>query len=54
MNPKEIVSRTIDFSSPERLAHSFAPSDIVFARHKVKTFESDWFIENGKWRKYDQ
>jgi uroporphyrinogen decarboxylase len=54
MNSREIVIKTIDYDSPARLAHSFAPSDIVFTRHQVRTFETQWQQTDSGWQKYDE
>ncbi|AQQ69803.1 methylcobalamin:coenzyme M methyltransferase [Limihaloglobus sulfuriphilus] len=54
MNSREIVTKTIDYDNPVRLARSFAPSDIVFTRHKVKTLDTQWRRKDGVWRKYDE
>ena len=33
MNSGEIIQRTLDYSGPERVGHSFPESDLVWAGH---------------------
>lgn len=54
-SPREIVKKTFEFSYPERVAHSFADSDIVFADHQVITPSTDWARTGGsRWERTDE
>jgi len=55
MNSREIVRRTIEFDGPDRVARSFEPSDMVFARHQVKTHDTEWVqVEQNRWPRSDE
>jgi uroporphyrinogen decarboxylase len=55
MSSREIVQRTLDFNNPERVAHSFEPSDFVVANDCAKTRATDWRkITNTKWERTDE
>ncbi|MEE4195276.1 MAG: uroporphyrinogen decarboxylase family protein [Anaerolineae bacterium] len=52
---REIVAQTLAFASPERIAHSFEPSDFVWAGTSAKTFATDWAKDElGKWFRFDE
>lgn len=54
-SPRNIVKKTIEFSNPERVAHTFGDSDIVFADHQVKTPATDWSRTAGsRWERTDE
>ncbi len=51
----EIVSQTLSFSSPERIARSFEPADFVWVNTTAKTFTTDWTKdENNVWFRLDE
>ena len=53
--PREIVSQTLSFSSPERIAHSFSPSDFIDVGNTAQTFATEWEKDNdGKWFRFDE
>ncbi len=55
MTSKEIVSRTIDYTAPERVARSFSDSDIVGARCDATTHATQWHeIGGGRWERTDE
>ncbi len=55
MNSREIVRRTLEFDGPERVARSFEPSDMVFARHQAKTHETEWVkAGENRWTSTDE
>ena len=52
---REIVSRTLSFNSPERVARSFHLSDFVWAAFHGKTYETDWQKnESENWFRFDE
>jgi hypothetical protein len=55
MQSREIVRRTLDFTGPERVAHSFAPSDFVGAGPTLSNPDGAWRqVEGGRaWRRTD-
>lgn len=55
MNSKEIVQRTLDFKCPIRVAHSFYPSDFMWAGIHVKAPQNDWKkVGEMEWRRVDE
>jgi len=55
MTSKEIVHRTLDFSNPERVAHSFEESDFINVNDNAKTRATDWQKVNAtKWERIDE
>ena len=55
MTSKEIVSRTLDFDGPERVARSFPESDFICERYRIKTHLTDWReTGNGRWERFDE
>jgi uroporphyrinogen decarboxylase len=55
MNSYEIMLRTLEFSGPERVAHSFEPSDIVMASPCVPNPEGGWRrVEEQVWERTDE
>ena len=55
MNSKEIVQRTLSYDNPERVAHTFGDSDLVFCGHTVKTHQTDWQqIGPKRWERLDE
>lgn len=55
MTSKQIVSRTIEFTAPERVARSFRDTDIYGVGCSVKTHATDWKdIGNGRWERMDE
>ncbi len=51
----EIVRRTLDFENPERVAHSFYPSDFVGAGPRIPNPEGEWHkIDDHTWRRKDE
>jgi len=54
-NSREIVSRTLEFENPERVAHSFLPSDFVAAGPRIPNPEGEWRrINEREWRRKDE
>lgn len=54
MNSKEIVERTLDFTGPERVAHSFGDSDFRSARCAARTHETGWKqTGSSRWERTD-
>lgn len=56
MNSKEIVKRTLEFDSPERVACSFEPSDIVFGGFQTfGDIDLKWReVGQGVWQRNDE
>jgi len=55
MKSKEIVMRTLDFANPERVAHSFAKSDVVWTGATVKTNATEWNkVDEERWERLDE
>ena len=53
--PRQIVQQTLDFANPERIAHSFSPSDFVWATCQAQTFATDWQKDqDGSWFRLDE
>lgn len=53
--PKEIVTKTLQYEYPERLAHSFGDSDLIHASPTVKTYATDWEKnQDGRWVRQDE
>lgn len=54
MNSREIVARTLEFSSPERIAHSFYPSDFSWGGIHTKSPRNFWQkMDSTKWTRVD-
>ncbi len=55
MNSYEIVRRTLEFSGPERVAHSFDPSDFVMASPYIPNPEGSWRqVGEEAWERGDE
>ena len=55
MDSREIVRRTLEFEYPERVAHSFSPSDFVWAGPEIPNLEGEWRkINDREWRRTDE
>jgi hypothetical protein len=55
MNSREIVSRTLDYAHPERVARSFGDSDFVWASPIVRTSATEWKeVGGGRWEHIDE
>ena len=55
MRSKEIVKRTLDFESPERVARSFRDSDFRGVGNSVKTRATQWEkVDDIKWKCIDE
>jgi hypothetical protein len=55
MNSREIVARTLSFEGPERVAHSFHPSDFISASPEMECPEGEWRRVDGRgWRRTDE
>jgi hypothetical protein len=54
MNSREIIRRTLDFESPERVARSFQDSDLVSAGCQAKTQATDWIQVGSVWEHLDE
>ena len=53
--PRQIIQQTLDFANPERIAHSFNPSDFVWASSNADTFATDWQKDQGgNWFRLDE
>ncbi len=54
-NPREIIAQTLAYTMPERIGHSFAPSDFIWAGNSAKTFATDWSKDDkGNWFRFDE
>ena len=52
---REIVRQTLEFAGPARLAHSFAPSDLVYGHPQIPNPLSEWRkINDREWRRVDE
>jgi hypothetical protein len=55
MTSREIVSRTLEYSRPERVARSFGDSDFCWAGCSAKTHATNWKeISGGRWERTDE
>jgi uroporphyrinogen decarboxylase len=55
MNSHEIVRRTLEFENPERIAHSFTPTDFIGAGPRIPNPEGEWHkINDREWRRKDE
>lgn len=55
MDSREIVQRTFDFQKPERVAHSFFPSDFVWCGLQMITFKNEWHrTGTHNWQRTDE
>ena len=55
MNPREIVRRTLTFQAPERVAHSFEPSDVVFGGPEMPNPLAEWRkVGERGWERTDE
>jgi len=56
MTCREIVTRTLNFNSPERVARSFPQdSDFCYATTNAKTYATDWQeVSQGRWQRFDE
>jgi uroporphyrinogen decarboxylase len=55
MISREIVARTLAFEGPDRVAHSFPPSDFVSASPELRNPEGEWRrIDGREWRRTDE
>jgi len=55
LNSREIVRKTLAFESPERVAHSFEPSDLIEASPEIPNPEWEWCkINDRAWRRKDE
>ena len=53
--PREIIQQTLNFESPERIAHSFEPSDFIWISPTVTTYATKWSKdESGNWFCFDE
>lgn len=53
--PREIIQHSLDFANPQRIAHSFSPSDFVWASSNADTFSTDWQKDQGgNWFRLDE
>ena len=55
MNSREIIQRTLDYSGPERVGHSFPENDFIWAGNAAKTHATDWQqLAKDHWRRTDE
>jgi hypothetical protein len=55
MTSREIVQRTLDYASPERLARSFGDSDFSWAGCKARTKATEWKqTDESRWERLDE
>jgi uroporphyrinogen decarboxylase len=55
MKPREIVTRTINFTNPERVARSFHPSDFIDGAPVLPNPDGEWrLIGNDTWERKDE
>jgi len=52
---KEIVFKALEFDYPERVAHSFPPSDFISAEISIPTPKGEWTKMDGqRWQRIDE
>ncbi|NLF00028.1 MAG: hypothetical protein GX601_03535 [Anaerolineales bacterium] len=52
---REIVRQTLEFECPERVAHSFTPSDFISAGVDIANPDGEWHRINAReWRRLDE
>lgn len=55
MDSFEIVNRTLEFECPERIAHTFFPSDLVWGGVHADAPLDDWHrVSEREWQRVDQ
>jgi len=55
VNSREIVRRTLEFEYPDRVAHSFLPSDLIGAGPEIPNPDGEWRkINDREWRRTDE
>jgi hypothetical protein len=55
MTSREIVHRTLEFNSPDRVARSYRESDFCKVSCKAKTHETEWAeTGGGRWERTDE
>lgn len=55
MDSREIVSRTLRFAYPARVAHSFEPSDFIHAAPQLPNLRGEWRrISDRRWQRFDE
>lgn len=55
MNSREVVRRTLTYERPERIAHSYEPSDFVGAALELTMPDLEWRrINEREWRRVDE
>jgi uroporphyrinogen decarboxylase len=55
LNSREIVKRTLAFENPERVAHSFEPSDFVFGEAEIPNPQNAWRkTGEHEWQRVDE
>lgn len=55
MNSREVVSRTLSYDRPERIARSFRGSDLLGVAYTCKTHATEWIeVGGGAWEHLDE
>ena len=55
MNSKEIIKKTLEFNSPERVGRTFQNSDFIWCSNTVKTYATDWVqVGESRWERTDE
>jgi uroporphyrinogen decarboxylase len=55
MNARELIARTLNYEHPERVAHSFKPSDFSHASCTIDSEATGWRkIDRNRWERIDE
>ncbi|MBN1864664.1 MAG: hypothetical protein JW808_07160 [Victivallales bacterium] len=55
MDSREVMLRTLDFGSPDRVARSFEPTDMAWIGNRVRTHATEWRkVDEEKWERLDE
>ena len=55
MNSHELIARTLNYEHPERIAHSFKPSDFAHASCTIESHATDWTkVDGERWERTDE
>jgi uroporphyrinogen decarboxylase len=55
MNARELIARTLNYEHPERVAHSFKPSDFSHASCTIDSQATGWRkIDRNRWERIDE
>ncbi len=55
MKSREIIQRTLNFTGPERVGHSFEEKDLIVTGNTAPTYATNWKqMEKNRWERVDE